>query len=415
MKLQAPVNTNYAATVVAIKNIIPLTGCDNVVGTTIHGFQAIIGKDVQVGTLGIVFPAETQLSEAYVVNNNLYRHNDYNKDKTLKGYLEDNRRVKAIKFRGHTSNCLFMPLSSLSFVSEDFEKLTEGDTFDKILETEICKKYVVPTNERPGTAPLAKKFCRVDKLYLPEHFSTDNYFRNDRNIPEEQDIIVTQKLHGTSIRIAHTIVTRKLSRRDKLASLFGVKVQLTEYDYVYGSKRVIKDANNPDQKHYYDTDIWTTAGKALVGSIPENFLVYGELIGWTADGKAIQSGYTYNVPDMECRLYIYRIAFVNDKGFVVDLSWDQVKEFCVQRNLLHVPELWRGKHKDLGVQQYLDTQYFTKFANAVTLPGDTVDEGICVRVDKLTPQIYKAKSPKFFEHETKLMDKGELDMESAVA
>jgi hypothetical protein len=31
------------------------------------------------------------------------------------------------------------------------------------------------------------------------------------------------------------------------------------------------------------------------------------------------------------------------------------------------------------------------------------------------PEIYKAKSPAFLEHETKLLDKGEEDLESAEA
>jgi hypothetical protein len=89
----------------------PLEDCDNVVGTPIFGFQAIVGKDSKPGDLGIVFPAESQLSEEYCRVNNLFRHGDLNDDESAKGYLEDNRRVKAMKFRGHRSDCLFMPLS----------------------------------------------------------------------------------------------------------------------------------------------------------------------------------------------------------------------------------------------------------------------------------------------------------------
>jgi len=114
MKVNKPLNPNYCATVVAIKNKLDLAGCDNVVGTTMFGYQAIISKHIEIGTLGIVFPAETQLSEAYCAENNMYRHAENNRDKTAKGYIEDSRRVRAIKFRGHVSNALFMPLNSLS-------------------------------------------------------------------------------------------------------------------------------------------------------------------------------------------------------------------------------------------------------------------------------------------------------------
>lgn len=43
----------------------------------------------------------------------------------------------------------------------------------------------------------------------------------------------------------------------------------------------------------------------------------------------------------------------------------------------------------------------------------SVDEGVCLRQDGLVPTILKAKSPKFFEYETKLLDSGEVDTESA--
>jgi len=65
MKLLEPENSNYAAQVVEIKSLTDLAGCDNVVGTPLLGFQAIVGKDTEQGDLGIVFTAETQLSEEY--------------------------------------------------------------------------------------------------------------------------------------------------------------------------------------------------------------------------------------------------------------------------------------------------------------------------------------------------------------
>src|SRR5882757_4597068 len=99
MKLKPPVNANYDATVVHIKTLIPLANCDNVVATPIHGYQAIVGKDTVVGDRGILFTAETQLSDEYVRANNLYRHAEKNTDVTQSGYIEDNRRVKALKFR----------------------------------------------------------------------------------------------------------------------------------------------------------------------------------------------------------------------------------------------------------------------------------------------------------------------------
>ena len=53
-----------------------------------------------------VFPAEVQLSGEYARFNNLHRHGNLNADQGQAGYLEDNRRVRALKFRGWVKTCM---------------------------------------------------------------------------------------------------------------------------------------------------------------------------------------------------------------------------------------------------------------------------------------------------------------------
>lgn len=416
MKLTPPANQNYAATVVEIKTIVPLAKCDFVVGTPILGFQAVVGKDTKVGDVGIVFPAEVQLSEEYCRQNNLFRDAEKNKDKSKTGYFENNRRVRAQKFRGHRSDCLFMPLESLAYTRAKVQDLKPGDTFDVLGKHEICKKYVIKT-KGPSRIDKNKKktFKRVDAKFIPEHFDTDNYWRNCSEIPDDTWVYVTQKVHGTSIRIAHTVVRRKLRWHERIAKLFGVRVQETEMDYVFGSRKVVKDANNPYQNHFYETDIWTTYGKHLEGILPENFILYGELIGWTPEYVPIQPNYTYQVPQGHAELFVYRVAMINGQGKLVDLSWDGVREFCRDHGLRAVPELWRGRHRDFEVDDFIDVRLKEEgFQAALPLEEDRalVDEGVCIRVDRLSPYILKAKSPIFLQHETKLLDKGEVDLES---
>jgi len=417
MKLLEPENSNYAAQVVEIKSLTDLAGCDNVVGTPLLGFQAIVGKDTEQGDLGIVFTAETQLSEEYARKNNLHRHGNLNDNEGSKGYLEDNRRVRAMKFRGHRSDALFMPLESLSYIKNlDITQFKVGDTFDKIGDSEICKKYVLPRTRREQRIEKNKeKFVRVDKKFLPEHYDTDNYFRNTEVISTGRWVTITQKLHGTSIRIGNTVVARKLSWRDKVAKRAGVKVADTEMDYVFGSRKVIKDINNPNQNHFYNSDIWTEEGAKLSGSLPENFLVYGELVGWTKEGAPLQKNYTYQVPNRTCDLYVYRVAFVNNQGIVTDLSWEQTKEFCHDRGLNTVPELYSGPMptEEEIVSEYIDKRFHEEgYAGAVPLDKESpVDEGICIRVDMLAPYILKAKGEKFYAHESAMIDEEAEDLE----
>ena len=419
MKLQKPENENYAATVITIKEIHPLEGSDRIVGTNIFGSQAIVGLGTtEVGDKGIYFPAETQLSEEFAYENNLHDHGHLNKDQGISGYLGDNRRVRAIRLRGHRSDCLFLPLSSLAYTGADLSDLQDGDTFDQIHGKPICQKYVIKRTKKEQRLDKNKKkneFIRIDKTFLPEHYDTDNYFRYSDTIPVGRWVYITQKLHGTSIRVGHTVVNRKLTIRDRAAKLAGVQVKDTEMDYVFGSRKVIKDINNPNQNHFYTTDIWTEEGKKLEGMIPENYLLYGELIGWTPDGAPIQKNYTYNVPEGTRDLYIYRVAFINERGFVTDLSWEQVQEFCKDRGLKTVPELYAGPMPTQPeiIQWFIDKRFREDdYPQAVELDKNSpVDEGVCIRVDGMSPYILKAKSPKFLEHETKMLDEEAVDME----
>src|SRR5688572_24629984 len=113
MKLEAPENPNYAANIERVRNLVPLEGLDNLVAVPLLGYQALVSKDTPIDELAVLFTAESQLSLEYAYENNLHRHGDLNKIESEQGYLEDNRRVKAIKLRGHNSNALLMPLASL--------------------------------------------------------------------------------------------------------------------------------------------------------------------------------------------------------------------------------------------------------------------------------------------------------------
>lgn len=413
MKLEKPQNDNYAAVIVKIKALTKLEGLDNLVGAHFFGYQAIVSKDTEVGTVGVLFTAETQLSKDYAYENSLFRHAELNKSKDKTGFIEDNRRVRAIKLRGNVSNALFMPLESLKWTKAKIDSLEEGDTFDVLNGKEICNKFVRKTKKSNGAnaAQVEEKYIRVDKKFMPEHIDSIQYARNKHLIKGDTQIVVTQKLHGTSVRIANTLVNRKLTIVEKVSQKLGAKIQKQEFDNVYGSRKVIKDVNNPNQNHFYDSDVWTDTGRKIDGLLPEGYIVYGEVIGYVGDSP-VQKNYTYNVPVGNSELYVYRIATINSQGIQVDLSWTQVKEFCRNSGLKHVPEFYSGMHKNFKVEKFIDKTYYPTYKNAVPLSVDSpVDEGVCIRAEGITPTILKAKSPLFLEHETKMLDQEVDDIE----
>lgn len=422
MNLPKPQNKDYSAVVVKLPNSVDLPGLDNLVGYQVLGSQALVARDSDYGELALVFTAGTQLSEEFAYKNNLHRHADKNENQSEAGYLEDNRHVRAIKLRGHTSGALVLKLESVAYIKGvNVSEFKEGDTFDKIGDHEICRKYVNKKTYKERQFEKNKKvWTRVDEKFLPQHYDTDNYFKNSHIIPGDARVTVTQKLHGTSVRIANTIVQRKPSFRDKLAAKLGVTIATTEYDYVYGSRRVIKDANNPSHVHFYDTDIWSTKGAELKGLIPQGYLVYGELIGWTPDGAPLQSKYTYDVPQGLSELYVYRVATINPEGVVTDLTYDQIVEFCRDRGLKVVPLLWKGTYADFKPEDWVDfpghddLHNYDKegYISAVPLCSESpCDEGVVIRADGLAPYTLKAKSATFVQHDNKVVEEGTLDME----
>lgn len=212
--------------------------------------------------------------------------------------------------------------------------------------------------------------------------------------------------------------------------MFRMRAKITlprhEYEPVFGSRKVIKERDNDRQQHFYDFDLWTWYGEKIADLIPEGYIVYGELVGYLPGTETpIQKGYTYDCAVGECDLYVYRVATINAQGTLSDLSWDGVKQFCADRGLKWTPELARLSHD--RVEEWLGAAEDAVFHDDWCI-GDsdtfvdepiplsdkkTVDEGVCLRQEGVIPTILKAKSGVFLAHETKLLDKGESDLESA--
>lgn len=225
MTIAKPINENYAVTVVRVYGTDKLDGLDNLRAFRALGMQALVPKDYELGSLAILIPTEAQVSHEFAHANNLYRHSENNADPEQTGYLEDNRRVKAIRLRGHRSNALVLPLTALDYLGIDTSTLTEGATFDHIDGHEVVRKYVI---REPITRAdrIAKKheraWRRVDEKMLPEHIDTDNWWRNEHAVPADARLIVSQKVHGTSIRIGHVPVLRRLNWLERLLLKIGV-------------------------------------------------------------------------------------------------------------------------------------------------------------------------------------------------
>lgn len=413
-------NENYCGTIVQIDSFVKLEGLNNLVGAPIMGFNALVSKDYQPG-LYVLFTAECQLSEDFCRINNLYDKPELNDDKSKKGYLSHKRRVRAIRLRGHDSTALLMKIECLS-TWVDISTLKNGDTFNIIGETEIVKKYVIShriNNNGPRTK-LYKPRDRFNSKLIPEHFDTAHWLKNSHKFSPDTTLIVSQKLEGTSVRLANQQITRYPKWVSKLLYWAGQKgmgnwritnmvdrfFRKMEWTPIAGSRRVIK-LRDLDLQGYYKEDVYNQALDKVAALIPKSWVLYGELIGWAGE-KPIQPKYTYNVPIGEHDLYVYRISIVNADGLATDLSQSQMEEWCHNNGLKVCPVLCRVKLRDFNYKDFMDKKFSYQYENAVVLsPDSPCDEGIVIRIeDTLVPQFFKCKSPLYLGYETQKLDDG---------
>jgi RNA ligase len=404
-------NINYACEVVKVTELIDLAGMDNCVGISVNGCMAIVSKgSVQVGDLGLLFPSECKLSKDFLAQNNLYRHEGLNSDTSKKGYFEDSGRVKALKVRGNVSTAFFCPTGHLSYLGIELGHLVPGDTFETINGIPVCEKFVRASDGSPGGRNQVKKesLSPVIKTQFQEHKDTIRFGKVYRpNIGQKK--IVTQKLHGTSARFGNVQVLRKLTWIEKIARCFGVKVQEREYAGLIGTRRTV-EIYDPNKK--YD-DVWAKHFMKVMDLIPKNWILYGEIVGFTGSGKSIQKNYTYDCEVGSSEFYVYRVAVVNESGFAFDLPWCSVAEWCERNGVKYVPHIGESTEDvEPLVLSLMNVKLHDKYSNCIKLSAkDKVDEGVVVRLEGLNPTFLKSRSPVFEAYESCMRDKGESDVE----
>ncbi len=451
-------NKNYLAKIVEIKNLRKHANADRLQIFTVDGNNVITGMDAKEGDIGIYFPLECAINAEYLSANNEFKDNNLNSDVTQKGFFEYHGRVKALRLRGEKSEGYFAPLSSLfnNYLGEDLTHLDVnniGKEFDTIhhdkTTTVLVKKYVPRGSRTPGEpGSRDRSKARATSLLIEGQFrfheDTPQLGKNVHKISPEDIITITNKLHGTSFVSSVILCKRKLSTIERIAKWFGVKVQEEEYKNIYSSRKVVKnDPGKFQNRHYYSYDLWGDVNEKIKDLLPKGVTVYGECVGYTKDGGYIQKGYDYGYrerrrvgigfddyagpledheEDIHYGIYIYRVTYTNSDGKVFEYTWNQVKRFCNKYGLKHVPELYHGKAKHLfpiDIEHHFQDNFFNKLKEHYLEKDCTIclnkvpAEGITVRIDNGEWDIYKLKSFRFLEKESKELDAGVEDIETS--
>jgi RNA ligase (TIGR02306 family) len=345
-------NLNSVAYVGKIGSISEIPNADNIELVTVGGWNAITKKGeykvddkVVVATTDAVIPQA--LSDLMEVTN----------------YLRKGQRVRTVKLRGVYSECLLIPFKYLAPKSLE-NNVNEGDDMMGILGITKYEPSVKTVQLSVGG--------RKIKYHQNPNFKVYYKFPNQKNVPdmfnEEDEVVITRKLHGTNAR--YGIVRKKrLSLWDRVKMLFGN--QWAAFEYVYGSHNVEKGS---DSQGFYDTDVWKTVannydirGKLWdhvkdtyePTDLNEGVVIYGEIYG-----AGIQKNYEYGLTDVKFAGFDVEVDGVYQPYINETVHFD-----CLQ--LPQVELLYEGNWNKEEQDKYV----FNNFVEGTKVPH----EGIVVK------------------------------------
>lgn len=432
--------SNYKAIIAKIDRVTPIPNADRIHLATVLGESVIVSKEWEVGKIGVLFVAGTQLSEAFASNNNLFRDSEKNVDKTKKGFFEDSRRVRAQPMLGVKSEAFFADLSSLSFAG-DIATLKLNDSFEEFNGVKICNKYLNEKTLRAiGNANTKARKKDATPLFF-EHVETCQFKQGMQAIQKGDLVSIQAKVHGTSQRVAKTTVVNDLPKWKELVNSLFSKIGLqvpfaeTRTDYVVGTRRVVltegKEGFHGSEQFRYDIL------EQLKPYLTDGMTLYLEVAGY-ANGKPIMSRhntkdlknkeiskkygdvvtYSYGCKEHENRVHVYRITITQPDGTALDFTQKQLVDWCNARGILPAsdvvePFVFDGDYEALAAKVEALTERPEVLGEDFIDPSH-VSEGVIVRVDRgtLTPLFLKSKNF-YFKVMEGIASEKEVDVEDA--
>lgn len=392
----------YKARVVRVEAVVPHPNADRLQLVQFLGNQVIV-SGVKVGDLGVFFPTDGQLSEEFAVRNDLIKRKDPVTGEQVGGFFEENRRVKSLKLRGARSDGFWIPLGAFGYTGR-YKDLVEGYEFDTLGKYPICNKYVTEATKNIAQKKGKTKTKRV-KVF-PEHVETDQLRFNVGMIPVGAEVIITEKIHGTSQRVGHVEVNVDpawvTALKTKWNSWFGRFYRFEpnyQYQIVYGTRRTVLLGDTSGG--FYGSDAFRyTATEYFTHRLSVGEIVYGEIVGYTDGGEPIMSPqdvtnlkdkklqkkygnkmvYAYGQKPGTSKFYCYRIAEIGLDGSIHEYPWDRVMQRCQELGIEFVPVYKRVRFDG-------NTDKFMELCNELVIGDSTLDnthirEGIVVRWEK---------------------------------
>lgn len=354
---------NFFVNLTTIKEINPHPNpkVENLLLAKVYDFEVIISKHSEynkVGSKVVYFPVNSVLPPK--IEQALFPP-----DSKIK--LEKSR-VKAAKIHKQVSYGLIAPWDKIKEICNLPEYPLETDLQEII---NVVKHYPPPKvlNENKPV----KEGTPRNKQGENEYFKKYNGCTNLKWVPnvftEEDSVYITEKIHGSHLRVGFLPIKPKYSFWQKIKKFFGFKVVVDTHEYCYGSNNVQRQ-NKQSSETFYKKDVYAQAiDKYNLKQILQNhlgYVIYGEIYG-----PSIQKGYHYGLKNDEVQFVMFDIMEQKEDGQRW-LSLQELKDFANKHDIPMVPVLYEGKwNKELAVN--------LASGNSVFCPSQKVIEGVVVK------------------------------------
>ena len=360
----------YKVYVTELKNVRPHPNADRLVLADCFGNTVCVNKESKEGDIGIYFPEGGQISLEFAEANNLLRKKD-DAGNNIGGYMDERRKVTAIRLRGEKSDGLYLPLTCLETFG-DISTLSVGDSVEVFNGHEIATKYIVKTAVKYSGGGNHTRKIKVDVSPLfAEHADTEQLAYNLSAFKPNDEIEITLKMHGTSQRTGYLPVLKGFKRSfwDKVLRREGKPIY--DWGYVSGTRRTVLEDY---EGGYYGSNAFREAhSKKFEGKLWKGETVYYEVVGFTDTGAPIMGScgndklgkdfvkqygketvFSYGcdpnpnswVPHDHCELepkkpqsdiYVYRMTMTNEDGNTIEYDPNFMRYRCEQMGVKTVP------------------------------------------------------------------------------
>ena len=364
----------YKVYVTELKNVRPHPNADRLVLADCFGNTVCVNKESKEGEIGVYFPEGGQVSLEFAEANNLLRKKD-DAGNNIGGYMDERRKVTAIRLRGEKSDGLYLPLTCLETFG-DISTLSVGDSVELFNGHEIATKYIVKTSVKHGSGGNHTRKVKVEVAPLfSEHADTEQLAYNLSAFKPGDQIEITLKMHGTSQRTGYLPVFKGYKRTfwDKILRREGTPIY--DWGYVSGTRRTVLEDY---EGGYYGSNAFREAhSKKFEGKLWKGETVYYEVVGFTDTGVPIMGscgndklgkdfvkqygkettfsygcnfdggkepeihdencGAPYVVKGPQSDIYVYRMTMTNEDGNVIEYDPNFMRYRCEQMGIKVVP------------------------------------------------------------------------------